>query len=246
MEPFGRCMEAICTRSEPYGSQIAPFGRRMAPYGSCICCMGPHAPNRSCRHCMGVRWHHMGAAFECCVCCMEAGCTVLEADGAIWEPHAQCGDHVGAMCTMLAPCAPCWSHVCHVGARWCRMGGNCHQMGAAWLPNEGHMGVACTVWEPPVAYGSWMEPYGRHVGAASTRWEPHEPYGSHMQHTGPYGLCVQRWMAPLWELHTLHGGLWAAICAVWELCAPFGSQVEPYGRWLPPYGSCMHCMGAIG
>jgi hypothetical protein len=134
---------------------------------------------------------------------------------------------------MLEPCVPCGSHV---GARWCHMGGNCHQMGAAWLPNGGHMGVVC-------AYGSWMEPFGRHVGAASTRWEPHEPYGSHMQHTGPYGLCVQRWMAPLWDLHALHGGHWVAKCAEWELCAPFWSQVEPYGRWLLPYGSCAHHTG---
>jgi hypothetical protein len=91
----------------------------------------PHAPNRSCRHCLEVRWHHMGAAFESWVCCMRAGCTVLEADGAIWEPHAQCGDHAGAMCTMLAPCAPqepnvpYGSHKCHMGAIWCNMEALC-------------------------------------------------------------------------------------------------------------------------
>jgi hypothetical protein len=70
----------------------------------------------------------------------EPDVAIWEADGAIWEPHTLCGDHLGAMCTMLEPCVPYGSHV---GARWCHLG-------CKWGPYGSGvccMGATCAMWE---------------------------------------------------------------------------------------------------
>jgi hypothetical protein len=73
--------------------------------------------------------------------------------------------HIGATCTtqghMYTMLEPCVAYGSHLGARWGHVGGKWHHMGAAWVPDGGHMGVVCALWEPRGPYGSRGEPYGR-------------------------------------------------------------------------------------
>jgi hypothetical protein len=61
--------------------------------------------------------------------------------------------------TMPEPCAPCWSHVCHMGAMWEPDGAiweangttwelHHSQMGAIWEWCVHCMGAMCAMWEP--------------------------------------------------------------------------------------------------
>jgi hypothetical protein len=134
---------------------------------------------------------------------MGAMCTILQADGARREPHALCGDHMVARCSMLEPCVPYGSHV---GARWCHMRGEWHHMGAAYGSGVCCMGATCAIWEPD---GRCMLPYRRSMHPMG----PREPYRSHVHHTGAYGSCVR---------HT--GGGWHYMRAA-------STALRPHGSW---------------
>jgi hypothetical protein len=50
------------------------------------------------------------------VCRVDAVCTILEADGTIWEPHLPYDGHMGTMCTIWELRAPYGSCMHHIGA----------------------------------------------------------------------------------------------------------------------------------
>jgi hypothetical protein len=167
-------MGATCIICGPYGGHTGAMCARWeadAPDRTClqtmgVTCCGWHQIGATCAiwelhalygshiHHMGGGWHHMVTTRNIWgsdgsrVSHVGAVCTILEADGTIWEPQLSYdgqmvaiwwpyGGHMGTLCAMWEPHAPYGGH-----------------MGAIWGPYGGHMGA---IWE---LYGSHVHTMG--------------------------------------------------------------------------------------